>query len=159
MGHGVPSSTPRAAAIGDCGAIPLQFDCIKKLIKYWLKLIREDETSLTKAAYDMLYALDLAGRRTWAGEVKDVLYNLGFGDVWTEQQVGNEEVFLNILEDRLLYKLQIEWRDEMEENNRLATYRTFKMFLTPEPYLYEIHDFGARKCLALIRCSIHPLNI
>ena len=33
------------------------------------------------------------------------------------------------------------------------------MFLTPEPYLYEIQDFWARKCLALIRCSSHPLNI
>ena len=51
--------------------------------------------------YHMLKNLDDVGKHTWASEIKLLLYRYGFGYVWVSQSVGNIEVFLSLLKQRL----------------------------------------------------------
>ena len=156
---GLPSSSPRAAVLGDCGLTPIRIDCIIKAIKYWLRLIKLDETILCKSAYLMLYKLDTAGRKTWAGEVRQLLESLGFNEVWEAQQIGNENIFLHELKSKLL-RIECEnWQTVVSNNNRLTSYRQFKSVYKHELYVNTLSNLKLRRALARLRTSSHSLRI
>jgi hypothetical protein len=43
---GLPSSAPRAAVLGECGLTPIHIECNLKTVKYWLRLLKLDTTTL-----------------------------------------------------------------------------------------------------------------
>ena len=106
----------------------------------------------------MLFNLDLPGRKTWAGDVKQILCNLGFMHVWEQQQVGNETEFLTAFKNQLSIRLGHNWNTDIIDNKRLGTYGKFKTTLVTETYVL-LNSFRLRKCLAKLRCSSHALNI
>ena len=61
----------------------------KRCVKYWLKLIEMDQNRSPLACYKMLKDLDDQGRRTWATDIRNMLYRYGFGHVWMNQGVGD----------------------------------------------------------------------
>ena len=62
-------------------------------IKYWLKLIQMSDSRYPKQCYYMLKRLDEAGRKTWATNIRELLYVYDFGYIWLAYDVGND-VFL-----------------------------------------------------------------
>ena len=156
---GLPSSAPRASILGDCGFTPIHVDCILKAVKYWLRLIKLEPTSLCKSAYLMLYELDLAGRKTWAGEVRRLLLRLGFDEAWEAQQIGNENVFLSELKSKLLTIAYENWEENVISNNRLVSYRQYKTVYNYELYVSTLSNINLRRALARLRNSSHCLFI
>ena len=71
----------------------------------------------------MLKNLDDVGKHTWASEIKLLLYRYGFGYVWVSQSVGNIEVFLSLLKQRLGDTYLQEWHTELSNNGKLEMYR------------------------------------
>ena len=86
---------------GECGRYPLFLDDCK-CIRYWIRLIRMDDTRYPYHCYRMLRRLDDAGRITWASKVKDILFKYGFGYVWVNENVGNEVMFFKAFKQRLM---------------------------------------------------------
>ena len=107
----------------------------------------------------MLKRLDEAGRKTWAAYVTILLMKYGFGIVWLEQQVGNEEVFLKLFTQRVKDCCFQEWSSEIRESARLRTYREFKSALEPEQYLSSITVMKYKRALARFRCPSHKLRV
>ena len=87
--------------LGDCGRFPLHIRTQKRVLKYWLKLLRLSDHRYVKKAYSMLFFFQSVGQENWASRVKRMLYTSGFGYVWENQHVENENEFLTSFTMRL----------------------------------------------------------
>ena len=70
-----------------------------KVIKYWIKILRCHETKYLKIVYTVLYNdyLNHPKKLSWATLLRDLLSNLGFMDVWIQQNVGYENKLLSLV--------------------------------------------------------------
>ena len=132
---GVSSSTPTVAVLGELGRHPICTIYYVKCIKYWLKLQQMDNKRLPRQCYKLLYEYDSSGRKTWATEVKNLLFRMGYGHVWTNQGVGDPCLFIKCFKDRLSDISQQEWNTSISSTSKLRTYATFKSDLSYEKYL------------------------
>ena len=112
-----------------------------------------------KICYQMLVKLDQRGFSTWATQIKQVLYNTGFGIVWITQEVGDINLFLNIFSTRIRDISFQNWYSNITTKSKLRSYCEFKSLLVPEKYLFCIPYFHKRRALSRLRCSDHPLRI
>ena len=155
----VPTSTSNAAVLGECGRSPLAVKCTLKVINFWLKLLNMDVNRLPKSCYEMLFNLDKIGRKTWASEVKNILYKFGYGIVWFEQGVGDSAVFVRAFEQRVTDCYTQSWHSDCMKNNKLNMYTNIKSLLEPEKYLTCVTNTKFKSSLARFRCSSHKLAI
>ena len=92
---------------GETGRSPLQTKRYMNIIKYWLKVTLSPNHKFIKATYDLLLndLNDFPNKTNWASQVRDTLFNLGFNEVWYNQSVGNEAIFLFTLKqiNRYIY--------------------------------------------------------
>ena len=54
----------------------------------------------------------------WALFVKRLLSNLGFYEVWLQQNVGDVKVFLSVVKERLQDNFIQNWNAELNESSR-----------------------------------------
>ena len=156
---GVSNQTCNIAALGELGRYPLYCIYVKKCLKFWLKLIKMDNTRYPKACYNMLLNLDENGRTNWVTHVKNVLCQNGFGYVWHAQEVGCEESFILKFVQRIKDCKFQEWVSEINDKEKLRTYKLFKSLLDPEKYLQIIQVRKHAIALARFRTSSHTLEI
>lgn len=106
---GVGSHTSTAAVLAETGRHPMYVHYYKRCIKYWLKLLHMPATRYPKACYNMLYALDQQGRKTWASAVRSLLCRYGYQDVWEAQGVENWNTFLREFTSKVTSNFVSEW--------------------------------------------------
>ena len=83
--------------------------------------------------------------------IPELLEGNGFGYVWYNQDVNDEHSFISAFKERLL-DIDIQcWRYDIEEMNKLRTYRLLKENLTCEIYLNEINIATYRKAITKLR--------
>jgi hypothetical protein len=155
----VSSKTTNVAVLGDCGRYPLYISSVIRLISYWAKIIQMSSDRYPHKCYKMLHHLDNSGHSTWATNIKDILFKLGFGIVWISQDIGCVNNFLIQLSTRMHDIFSQEWFTEICASSKLSSYREFKSMLCPERYLLEITIPCHRRALSRLRCSSHPLMI
>ena len=61
----------------------------------------------------MLYIIGLNGRKTWATNVVNYLYKLGFGIVWINQEVDIVSLFICELKKRQICQAKQDWNSEL----------------------------------------------
>ena len=87
---GVRTSTNLAALYGELGRVPLAVTRKVNMIKYWIKILQQNDTSIVKLTYSMLK--DDADRNNsyrgtnWAWQIKNILEQHGLGYVWRAQK-------------------------------------------------------------------------
>ena len=94
----VKKTTTSNIVYGELGRFPLQLQRYFRIINYWLKIVCHKGNPLVCKMYDSLYKR-LNGDENiinWASLTRNLLFKLGFADVWTAQGVGNTHRFLNI---------------------------------------------------------------
>ena len=72
-------------------------------IKYQLKLVQLDDTRYVQIVYNVM-CRDLAiksNSTSLAKSVRQLLQSIGFNNVWMNQCVGNVNLFIRILKERL----------------------------------------------------------
>jgi hypothetical protein len=95
---GVKQCTRNGFIYGELGKTPL----IVTIIQYWIKIIKSSNVKYMLHAYNiMLEDMVLSNNRNWAMLVMSLLQHLGFADVWINQGVGNEQLFLVQLKQTL----------------------------------------------------------
>ena len=107
----------------------------------------------------MLKQLDEAGRRTWASNIKELLFTYGFGYVWIAQEVGNESNFIQLFKTRIKDCFLQRWSSGLDNSSKALHYKHFKSHLYSEPYLDIDLSYTLRKTLSNFRCSSHALMI
>ena len=98
----VGPQTPNAIVYGECGRYPIFINSASRSIKYCLKLLSMHEDRLPRKAYNMLLHMDNNGHKTWASEIRYLLFSYGFGFVWLSQTVGNSVDFLSVFKRRAI---------------------------------------------------------
>ena len=94
----------------------------------------------------------------WSRQIKELLEGNGFGYAWYNQGVNDERSFISVFKERLL-DIDIQcWRYDIEEMNKLRTYRLLKENLTCEIYLNEINIGTCRKALTKLRGGLLDLR-
>ena len=129
------------------------------MCKNWLKLIEMDQNRSPLACYKMLKDLDDQGRRTWATDIRNMLYRYGFGYVWMNQGVGDTTAFINAFYQRVRDCAMQEWNSSRANSSKLKFYNQVKTELGFELYLTHINVKKLRAAMSRFRCSNHILKI
>ena len=90
---GVPQKTPNKMVYGGLGRYPLFVNSTLLGLKYWLRVLKMEDSRVPKQAYKMMISMDESGQKWWITEVKNVLSRNGFYCVWLKQGVGDEKRF------------------------------------------------------------------
>jgi len=152
-------STPNNMILGECGKTHLQLVYMFKSIKYWCRLIHLGSSRLPNQAYRMIKSASDAGRQTWATDIKTILFRLGFGNVWIQQEIGDSDCFLAIFKQRLRDNLVQDWQSSLHTNSKCSTYKHYKSMLDVEKYLSFDLPLHLRTSLAKFRCNNFNLLI
>ena len=79
--------------------------------------------------YMMLRDMDaMPEKDNWAMLVKRLLDSLGFNNVWLAQGVGNVNVFLNLVKQRIHDNFIQNWNSRLEESSRATSYTRINSF-------------------------------
>ena len=68
----------------------------------------------------------------WALLVKRLFSNLGFYEVWLQQNVGDVKVFLSVVKERLQDNFIQNWNAELNESSRAVFNRQIASFQLSE---------------------------
>ena len=100
---GVKKCTQNDFVYGELGRCPMRNYRMYNIVKYWTKIILCDNKRYIKIVYNMLCEdiLDRPTCKNWCSLLRDMLFTLGFADVWYSHNVGNVKLFLMSVKQRL----------------------------------------------------------
>ena len=156
---GVENRTPNDLVYGETDRYPIVLNCILRGIRYWLKLIKMDQSRLPFKSYRMLFELDSRGKTNWVSQVRCKLFQFGFGYVWVNQGVQNEKQFLSVFRQRLIDCQWQLWDIHVQTSDRFSLFRTFSSSHERKTYLQLNIDRHLRFLLTRFRLGISDIAV
>jgi len=157
---GVKQSTPDCFVYGELGRFPLYIKWQVAIIKFWLNILRSKRQKYTFIMYQKM--VDATNHNNnvinWASQVRDLLNNLGYGQVWLDQAVFNENWLIRSIEQRLKDQYMQSWLNFIDNSSKATLYKSFKNTFSIESYLITLPKH-LRMGLSRLRCSSHDLHI
>ena len=102
--------------------------------------------------------LDKPNVKNWCSLLRNLLYSLGFQEIWYFQTVGNTKLFLSLVKQRINDQFIQNWNERLETSSRASFYRSIGIFQF-QPYLNIVNLSQYRKCLSRLRLSSHRLSV
>jgi len=155
----VKTSTPNIIARHELGRVDLKTKRFVKIIKYWVKIIKCENTRYIKHMYDVLLKDEESNKSNWASQVKKLLYSAGMGEAWFFQTVGNEHLFISTFKQRLYDIHKQTDISELSKNTRGKYYLNINPNLDPPQYLNKVKVKKHRIYFTKLRTSSHILRI
>ena len=125
---GVKQTTQNDFIYVELGRTSLVVERHLRIIKYWLKICMSNENKYIK--HNLLRA-DVQANPTqvnWMSLVRDLLCNLGMQYAWLEQSVGNVNIFLSLIRQRLTDNFIQNWNSRINESTRALCYKNISSF-------------------------------
>jgi len=113
---------------------------------------------ILKTVYGICLQEYLAQRKCWLINVKQMLYEYGFGYVWEQQSTIENNTFIKIFKQRLIDNFYQTWFANKANSEVLNLYNIVKTNFGYESYL-DILSPELRVYLSRIRLSAHSLAI
>lgn len=156
----VKQSTQNDFIYGELGRTSFQTKHYVNIIKYWIKITEISDLKYVKIAYNILLSdiQRFPNKTNWAFQVKLLLSELGFYEVWLNQSVGDSQFFISVFKQRLTDNFVQNWNARLNDSSRALLYRNFNNF-TFKPYLDIIKIENIRQPLTRLRTSSHRLEI
>ena len=158
---GVKKCTQNDFVYGEVGRINYQSRRYLNIIKYWVKLLRTPDNKFIKKIYLTLLndSIVYPSKKNWCTLFKDLLSNLGFYDAWLFQDVGNVNIFISALRQRLSDTFtQMDWNNRLENSSRANLYKHIAIFRF-HPYLNYCQISKFRISFSKLRLASHRLHI
>ena len=127
---GVRQQSMNAAVLGELGIFPLSLICIERSLKYWLKIKCNNNTAMQDVLKDHC-ATFMGNNKTWENLIKQKLDNLGFSNLWSNQNL-NVNMFPSI-QRRVRDTYLQEWYAVINNSPKLKYYVMFKDNFEFEP--------------------------
>lgn len=146
---------------GELGRYPMKVQRKINAIKYWIKILKLNETSPLKIIYQVLRDdadNDITYKnKNWAYQIKTILEELGFANLWIFQN----ELYINfsLIKLRILDTFKQSWYSYINNSPRLSSYCLYKHDFELEPYLKHLDINKFKIALTRFRLSAHSLNI
>jgi hypothetical protein len=149
---------PNAMIYGDLGRYPMYITSAVRCIKYWFRVVNMPHGRLPKKAYAMLFQLEAAGKRTWAYQVKMLLIDNGFTEVWNQQNVGDFNAFICRFRQTLIDKFKSNWSSSLRASERYDFYSSFKSIFESELYFDYVQTRPYRDAYTRFRLGTSPIQ-
>jgi len=156
----VKKTTQNDFVYGELGRTSCQINRILNIIKYWLKILHMGENKYVKIIYKLMLS-DIQATNTivnWASLLRNVLSSLGFNEAWLSQGVGNESIFVNLVNQRLTDQIVQNWQSRLENSSRALLYSQIATFRF-QPYLETFNCTKFCNAITRLRVSSHRLAI
>ena len=158
----VKKRTPNCFVYGELGVYPLLIKRKIRVIKYWLRIIRglNNQEHYVHKVYRELCRVNFENpdSETWVSGVKSLLESTGFGYIWQQQFVTNENEFLRSFRQRLCDMYLQLWESQVNLTSDNRLYKHIKSSFVFESYL-NISNRALRTSLTKIRLSSHIFYI
>ena len=154
----VPIKTTNDIVYGELGRYPLLINSTIKVIKYWLRILKQPATMYSKKAYNMLYRLHDKGSKTWVSHVKTILCENGFEQVWLFG-CDREKRFIKELRERLFSSFCHRWTVHINDSSHLRIYASYKHIFERESYVTALWKDEFRCAIAQLRMGVSQLNV
>ena len=138
----VNKRTTNAAVLGNCGRHPMYILTVKRVVKYWCKILKLSDDRLVKKCYYILIALSERGKNNWVSNVKLWLFSNRMRYVLENQCVPNERSFIKLFMTRLSDQYLQDWNSSITNSDKLITYIMFRSVLAMKPVL-NVRNFAA----------------
>ena len=157
---GVKNNTQNDFVYGELGRVPLINLRYFNIIKYWTKILHADAKKYISKIYRLLFQdmLDLPNKTNWCSLLRNLLFTLGLNDVWHYQSIGDVDIFLKIVKQRINDQSLQNLNARLNESSRALFYRCIFNFKF-QPYLDILSVSKYRVYLSRLRLSSHRLNI
>ena len=156
---GVSNKMTNAVVRGELGWWPMRAQRDMKLLLYWARLVRLDDSRRVKQVYRSRREQAEKRISDWCSHVHRTLMSIGLGHIWDSEEVGSENDWKNLLKARIQAREEKEWLEVMAQLPKLRTYRKLKLVLKKEDYLTTIMDREERRRMTALRGGTHPLRI
>ena len=158
---GVRKSTPSAYIYTELGAHPLSLKRTERIINYWFKILNLENSNPIKKMYNILLDDVNEGLSTsnWVYLIKDLLFKLGFGYAWFQQEILDQKMFFSE------FKLRLEDTNKQNLNEKLSETSDNRLFKRLNPphdfknYLADIDEKHKRIALSKVRLGSHNFFI
>ena len=148
---GVKTNTSSVMVYGECDRFPLYKYSYIKVIKYWLRLLNMPVYRIPKKCYNMMIIYDRNGKRNLVTDVRELLFKAGYGQVWYDQNVPSQSVFIMSLTQRLKDIYMQTWSETMSLSSKCFYYRQLKFQISTENYLSQVNIKKFRVALSRFR--------
>lgn len=157
---GVKKTTQNDFVYGELGRTNCRTKRYLSIVKYWFKILSCHDNKYIKLVYNLMVKdMDLVPNKVnWASLVRHLLMSLGFYEVWLEQGVGNYNVFISLLKQRLTDTFIQKWQERLENSTRANFYKRIAIFQF-QPYLYKVNVQKFSQAFSRLRMSSHRLEI
>ena len=157
---GVKKITQNDFVYGELGRTTLITKRYLNIVKYWFKILASGDRKYINIVYRMMLRdMDLKRNSVnWASLIKHLLMSLGFYDVWLAQGVGDYNVFILTLKQRLSDNFIQNWHSRLESSSRATFYSSVAIFQL-QPYLEKINVVKFQKAVSRLRVASHRLEI
>lgn len=163
----VNKSTNLIGLYGESGRVPLYVMRKVHMFRYWIKLLKSNESSLEKHVYQMLrHDADnniTYNNLNWALHIKTILETLGLSNFWISQDIliNQENCYsiLSVIKQRIFDQYKQIWYSDINNSQRLISYSRFKHTFELEAYLDNIKNRKFKIALCRFRLSSHKLEI
>ena len=146
----------------ECNIYPLYLTRIFRIIKFWLKLIKLDQSDPLRIIYETTiglidYEYGEKNKQCWAFQVRSILYTNGFGYIWENQNYGINTHFMTTLKNRLIDSF---WQTNNAEIQSLSINRLYRhLSIDSNWYLINMPNNYIRIALSQFRLGSHHLSI
>lgn len=151
----VRQQTSNASVYGELGRFPLFVVRQIRIIKYWYKICKTPDTLLFRL-YNMK---NDQGKfiNSWTLNVHRLLENIGFNFLIDNNTLSLSDI--NCVVQRI-YDIYVQnWFSELDDSNKLASYRHYKKSFELEKYISCVTNSKLDLALTRFRCSAHRLLI
>ena len=90
---------------------------------------------VAKQSYNLAIELDRNNKVSWATQVRCLLFEYGFGEVWYWQGPGDFDIFLCHFLTRTVDIFKQDWWAEVCSKDKLRLYRNLKFLFQSEDYI------------------------
>ena len=138
---GVKNQTPTMALYGETGRFPLSVICKERSIKFWTKIMKNNELTISKMYFELCNNVN---NKCWAKRINSIIDHLGFTNL--RLNFDPRINCFNSLKTRLRDQFIQEWKTSISSMTKLDQYCKYKTEFKFEPYLVNIVNDKLRKC-------------
>jgi hypothetical protein len=156
---GVKKSAASMMIYSELGRLPLEIERTCRMVKYFFKL-RNTENCILRNIYSEMYTQCLTepNSKCWLSSIRDTLFSVGLGYVWSEGY-GNEKVVLLQLRQRLKDIFIQNMFSFFNSSSKCRIYKYICHGLDLQPYLTKPIPDQYKECISKFRLSCHMLEI
>lgn len=145
------------AVYAELGRIPLITKRFCSISKFWKDVLCSNNCIVLKCYEKMYINCELHGHKNWASDVKKILNEIGFNEVWNKQTI--DSLTLKVINQRIVDLAKQDIFGKIENSQKCHFYKYLVDGFYLQYYLRKSIPVKFQQCISKLRLSSHRLAI